>query len=327
MPQKKVGNSFEERVLKPVFDGPEAMNGKIFFYDDIKHNPNGARKFYKNSCGTLYIGNSLKLMSRLKKGSIDLIFADPPYNINKAEWDNFDSQKEYIKWSMKWIKSASRLLKENGTLYVMGFSEVLSDIRGPASKFFPGGTRWLIWHYKNKANLGDGWGRSHESIIQFKKSDSSTFNQDSVRIPYSNHTTKYPEHPQAESSQYGNGSKYNQIWVPNPLGAKPRDVFEVPVTSNGMTEKTPHPTQKPEELIRRFILASSNEDDLVFDPFSGSGTTLVCAQQLDRKWIGCDMNEEYNKWAIARLETVTQKRIDEWVESDLKIAARRESIR
>ena len=327
MPRKEVGNIFEDKVMKPVFEGFGIVNGTIHAYSVDKLKEGKPQVYYENIHGKLYIGDSLKFLSRIKRESVDLVFADPPYNIQKADWDNFESEKEYIRWSLRWIKSASRVLKATGTLYVMGFSEVLADLRRPASKFFPGGSRWLVWHYKNKANLGDGWGRSHESIIQFRKSEISTFNQDFIRIPYSNHTIKYPEHTQAESSQFGSGRKPEGNWKPNPLGAKPRDVLEVPVTSNGMLEKTPHPTQKPEELVRKFVLASSNEGEVILDPFSGSGTTLVCAEQLNRKWIGCDMNETYNKYAVARIETINQRNATEWIWSDVKIAARRESIR
>jgi hypothetical protein len=86
-------------------------------------------------------------------------------------------------------------------------------------------------------------------------------NSDDVRIPYGAHTLKYPAHPQAETSQYGKGrqpSSERADWTPNPLGAKAKDAIELPTTSNGMDEKTPHATQKPEELIRKFVLASSN---------------------------------------------------------------------
>lgn len=155
-------------------------------------------------------------------------------------------------------------------MYVCGFSEILADLKRPASKYFTD-CRWLVWHYKNKANLGSDWGRSHESIIHFRKLATTKLNIDPIRIPYGAHTLKYPTHLQAETSQYGNGKMHD--WTPNPLGAKPKDVIEFPTTCNGMGEKTPHPTQKPEGLIRKFVLASSNPGDLVIDPFSGSGTT------------------------------------------------------
>ena len=104
------------------------------------------------------------------------------------------------------------------------------------------------------------------SWFYVSRKNALTMNTDDVRIPYGAHTLKYPSHPQAETSQYGNGkTKKQDNWTPNPLGAKPKDVIEIPTTCNGMNEKTPHPTQKPEELLRRLILGSSNEGDLIID--------------------------------------------------------------
>jgi site-specific DNA-methyltransferase (adenine-specific) len=282
---------------------------------------------YTHPHGKLYQGNSIDWLTSLESESIDLVFADPPYNIKKAAWDNFENQEKYIEWSIQWISQASRILKSTGSLYICGFSEILADLKHPASKYFKS-CRWLIWHYKNKANLGNDWGRSHESIIHFRKSDSVKLNIDDVRIPYGAHTLKYPSHPQAETSAYGKGTKKkHNNWTPNPKGAKPKDVIEIPTTCNGMDEKTPHPTQKPEELIRKFVLASSQEGDLIIDPFSGSGTTVVVAEQLNRYWMGCDLNIEYNYWATKRIENVRRMTKEEWLAFDRKNAERRVSIR
>ena len=280
---------------------------------------------YANRSGTLYTGNSLEWLKSLPNASVDLVFADPPYNIKKAEWDSFESQEHYIQWSMEWISEASRVLKKTGSMYVCGFSEILADLKHPSMRYFSS-CRWLIWHYKNKANLGNDWGRSHESIMHLRKSKLSKINSDDVRIPYGAHTLKYPGHAQAETSAYGSGKKRDQ-WVPNPKGAKPKDVLEIPTTSNGMRESTPHPTQKPEELVRKFVLASSNAGDLVIDPFSGSGTTAVVAQQLGRKWMACDLSAEYNSWAANRLEAVKPLPVEDWIELDRKNAERRGKIR
>jgi site-specific DNA-methyltransferase (adenine-specific) len=281
---------------------------------------------YQHPNGSLYQGDSIAWLKTLKDESVDLIFADPPYNINKADWDKFDSQEHYIQWSMQWITEAARVLTKTGTLYICGFSEILADLKHPAMKYFTA-CRWLIWHYKNKANLSNDWGRSHESILHFRKSKQRTFNIDDVRIAYGKHTLKYPSHPQADSSQYGNNGKRQDIWMPHPKGAKPKDVIEVPTTCNGMGETTAHPTQKPEELIRKFILASSNENDVVLDPFSGSGTTLVVAEQLNRKWLGCEINSQYNEWAIERLKNCHRKSKEEWIEYDKENEKRRNAIR
>lgn len=258
--------------------------------------------------------------------SVGLIFADPPYNIKKAEWDTFESQQAYVSWSLQWIKQAARVLKQTGTLYVCGYSEILADLKLPASQFFQG-CRWLVWHYKNKANLGNDWGRSHESILHFRKSNSFTFNIDDVRVSYGNHTLKYPEHPQAETSQYGKGDSKDHLWHPHPKGAKPRDVLEIPTTCNGMHEKTPHPTQKPEELLRKVILASSHPGDIVIDPFLGSGTTTVVAQQLKRKWWGCDISPQYCQWAIERIELIPDWPLAKWIQLDSDNEVRRKSVR
>ena len=300
------------------------QNGTVHPLDSTS----GIQLHYENRCGKLYLGDSLAWLTGLKSETVDLVFADPPYNINKADWDNFESHEHYVSWSRDWLEQAARVLKQNGTLYVCGFSEILADVKVAAMPFFKG-CRWIVWHYKNKANLGGDWGRSHESIVHFRKSKDFTFNIDVVRIPYGAHTLKYPSHPQAETSNFGkNGNgKPRENWIPNPKGAKPKDVLDIPTTCNGMGEKTPHPTQKPEELLRKLVLASSNPGDLVADPFSGSGTTSVVAEQLGRRWLACDCNQQYNEWAIQRLDCVVHRSEAEWIRFDAETAQRRESIR
>lgn len=319
---KKTSPQMEQISLEKNYSLEESRISDLhIFKPETSNNPTYIRKN-----GMLFTGNSLQWLKSLQDESIDMIFADPPYNIKKADWDKFDSQEEYIKWSLQWISEASRILKPTGSLYICGFSEILADLKHPAMRYFSG-CKWLIWHYRNKANLGNDWGRSHESILHLRKTKKFALNVDEIRIPYGSHTLKYPTHPQSESSQYSNGKKTNPVWTPNPLGAKPKDVFEVPTTCNGMGEKTKHPTQKPEELLRKLVLASSKVGDVILDPFSGSGTTLVVAEQLQRLWIGCEMNEEYNSWAINRIDHVCQQPIEKWIMYDKENVKRRESIR
>jgi site-specific DNA-methyltransferase (adenine-specific) len=311
----------------PTFFGQPMLKGKVFDIGGSRLDPNTPALSYSHPHGEIWVGDATAWLQTLETESVDMIFADPPYNIKKAEWDTFESQEQYVEWSLKWIQEAARILKPTGTLYICGFSEIIADLKLPASRLFKG-CRWLIWHYKNKANLGSDWGRSHESILHFRKGRQFTFNIDDVRIPYGNHTLKYPEHPQAETSQYGkgNGGK-NALWQPHPRGAKPRDVIEIPTTCNGMHEKTPHPTQKPEELLRKLVLASSNTGDLVIDPFLGSGTTAVVAEQLHRRWKGCDISLEYCQWAIKRIELTEDWSTEKWIQYDFENAERRKSIR
>lgn len=311
----------------PSFFGQTVLKGSFAQIDPMQFKPEVPTLFYSHPNGEIWVGDAIAWLRSLPPESVDLIFADPPYNIKKAEWDTFESQQDYVNWSLEWIEQAARALKPTGTLYICGFSEILADLKPPASRFFRG-CRWLVWHYKNKANLRADWGRSHESILHFRKSKQFTFNVDDVRIPYGNHTLKYPDHPQAQTSQYGKGRRSkDRLWQPHPRGAKPRDVLEIPTTCNGMHEKTPHPTQKPEELLRKIILASSNAGDLVVDPFLGSGTTAVAAEQLKRKWKGCEINLEYCQWAVQRIELVEDWPTEKWIQYDLENAKRRKSIR
>jgi site-specific DNA-methyltransferase (adenine-specific) len=110
--------------------------------------PSGAPQLhYDHPHGKLYCGDSLAWLNQLESGSVDLVFADPPYNAKKADWDNFESHDHYVKWSKEWLEQASSVLKKTGTLYVCGFSEVLADVKVAAMPFFKG-CRWIVWHYK-----------------------------------------------------------------------------------------------------------------------------------------------------------------------------------
>lgn len=327
MPKKKIQNNNQLSFLSPAtpksncpISASKISNYSVFQSAEL------STPTYIRENGLLFTDDSLQWLKTIKDASIDMIFADPPYNIKKADWDKFDSQEHYISWSMNWIAEAARILKPTGSLYICGFSEILADLKHPSMKYFAA-CKWLVWYYKNKANLGSDWGRSHESILHLRKSKYFHLNIDEIRIPYSKHTLKYPSHPQAESSQYSNGKLSSSIWTPNPLGAKPKDVIEIPTTCNGMSEKTKHPTQKPEELLRKLILASSKIGDIIVDPFSGSGTTIVVAEQLHRLWLGCEMNPEYNSWAINRIDHVIPRSIDQWIQFDKDNLNRREAIR
>jgi len=336
--ESPAGNTVRHTLTRqkeiPVFFGQPQIKGEILKIPERNATDlNRPVMFYRHGNGQLWRGDCIAWMKSLPDESVDLIFADPPYNISKAEWDTFASQEKYIQFSIEWIEQAARVLKPTGTLFVCGFSEILADIKHPASKFFRS-CRWIVWHYKNKANLGSDWGRSHESILHFRKSKSFTFNIDAIRIPYNEHTLKYPSHPQAASSQYGKGREQADLWQPDQRGAKPKDVLdipqdfiELPTTCNGMHEKTPHPTQKPEELVRKLILASSNPGDTVLDPFCGSGTTPVCAEQLGRKWLACDLSSEYLGWAVDRIERVEDWDVETWIQYDFENMRRRASIR
>jgi site-specific DNA-methyltransferase (adenine-specific) len=258
----------------------------------------GPRRAYASTTGELWRTDAIELLARLADGSVDLVVTDPPYAIAKQDWDEFPSLEAYVAWCDRWLAEIARVLAPHGSAYVCGFSEILADVKATSAKRFAS-CRWLIWYYRNKANLGRDWGRSHESILHLR-GEATRVDIDAVRVPYNGHTTKYPARVQAVSSQYGRGVRRDR-WEPHPLGAKPRDVIEIPVICNGMAEKTPHATQKPEALIERLVLASSAPGQLVVDPFVGSGTTAVVAARLGRRWLAGDADARYVGLARERL--------------------------
>jgi len=292
----------------------------------LTQRPLDAAAVLQTEWGQLYMTKAVPLLRSLATESVQLIFADPPYNINKAEWDSFESQQAYVNWCMEWIDEAQRVLTPTGSLYICGFSEILADIKWSACHLFKG-CKWLVWYYRNKANLGNDWGRSHESILHFRKSKKVVFNIDDVRIPYNAHTLKYPNRPQAESSQYANGNGKKYEWNPHPGGAKPKDVFEIPTLSNHSWERMKHPTQKPVELVKKCVLASSNPQDLVVDPFGGSGTTYAVAEAFYRQWLGCEPEQEYCDTITARLNDREHIRRIRCGDDEYEATKRREFLR
>ena len=113
------------------------------------------------------------------------------------------------------------------------------------------------------------------------------------------------------------------MWQPNPLGAKPRDVFEVPTLTNGMREKTEHPTQKPLELVRRLVAAASRPAALVVDPFAGSGTTFVACEALGRRWLGCEIDPAFQRVIAERLAAPVDARVSDGAEARRRVQRRR----
>src|SRR5437899_2448145 len=111
---------------------------------------------FSTARGALYRGDAIAWLGTLAPASADLVFADPPYGVGKAAWDVFPSESAYLEWSARWIAEAARVLKPSGSLYVCGYSEVLADLKRVAAGHFAS-LRWLVWHYRNKANLGRDW--------------------------------------------------------------------------------------------------------------------------------------------------------------------------
>ncbi len=229
----------------------------------------------------LRCGDALDLFKEIDSNSIDVVIADPPYNLGKDYGNNHDLKgfDEYLDFSKLWLSEAKRVLKPEGTIYVfMGvrFISYLYDILDrELGMFF---NSWIVWHYTQGLGKTKGFSPRHDDILMFTKTNKHTFNLDNVRVP----------------------QKYYRARN-NMRGANPGDVWKFSHVHYCNPNRQNHPTQKPEGLIERMILASSNEGGNILDPFSGSGTTLRVCQQTHRNAIGFELNPEYVEMTHARL--------------------------
>lgn len=229
----------------------------------------------------LLCGNAIEEMSKLPSGSIDLIVADPPYNLGKDYGNNKDLKAwhEYEVFTRDWLKEADRLLKSTGAIYVfMGvrfISNLFAMLENELKYQFNG---WITWHYTQGMGRKNGFSPRHEDILYFTKTRVFTFNLDVVRVP----------------------QKYYRS-VNNMAGANPGDVWQFSHVHYCSEERENHPTQKPEGLMERIILASSSPGEVVLDPFVGSGTTCKVADVTGRKWVGIDINPEYISMSQTRI--------------------------
>lgn len=229
----------------------------------------------------LRCGNAAELLKTLETESIDLIVADPPYNLGKDYGNNRDLKgfEEYILFTREWLSEAKRVLKPEGSIYVfMGvrFISYLYDIMDRDLKLFF--NSWIVWHYTQGMGKTKGFSPRHDDILVFNKGKNFTFNLDDIRVPQKFYRERN-----------------------NMRGANPGDVWQFSHVHYSNPNRQNHPTQKPEGIIERIVLASSNKGDIVLDPFSGSGTTLRVCQQLGRKAIGFELNPEYVAMTEQRL--------------------------
>lgn len=253
--------------------------------------------FISKDC-RIYHGDSLGILPKIPACSIRLIFADPPYNLQLKQelyrpnntkvdgvddhWDKFASNMEYDKFTKKWLKECQRILADDGTIWVIGsyhnifrVGSIMMDLG-----------YWILndvqWHKTNPMPnfRGVRFTNATETLIWAKKSEKQkkyTFNHRVMKC-------------------LNGGKQMTSVW-------------QIPLcTGNERIKKTngkkAHSTQKPEELLKRIILSSSNEGDLVLDPFLGSGTTCAVAKKLNRKCIGMEKTLDYIKISTQRLKNI-----------------------
>lgn len=249
----------------------------------------------KNKNTMLILGDSLEVLKKMKSQTVHLIFTDPPYNIGKDFGNNkdcWDSVEAYITWCKAWIDECMRILKDNGTMYFMTATQFMPYLDVYVAEKYNVLSR-IVWAYDSSGVQSKKiFGSLYEPILMMNKSPKSSyvFNEQAILVE-----TK-------------TGAKRKLIdyrkTPPRPYNTKkvPGNVWEFPRVRFKMAEYENHPTQKPEALLERIILASSNEGDIVLDPFSGSFTTATVALKHGRKAIGIELNEEFFKMGIRRTE-------------------------
>jgi site-specific DNA-methyltransferase (adenine-specific)/modification methylase len=241
----------------------------------------------------IYIGDCIKILNKdIKANSIELIFADPPYNLsgnglkwkgNKTggdwhmineEWDKMTAP-EYIIFTRKWIEGGYKVLKDNGSIYISCAYHNLAEVMIVLKQFNFKINNIIVWQKTNAMpNMTKRvFTHSTEFIVWAVKGKKWIFNYEELK------------NINPEKQKNGSLKQMRDVWAMSLVQGKER--------LKGANGRALHPTQKPEEVLKRIITASSNKGDTVLDPFLGSGTTAVIAKKLGRKWIGIEKNKKY----------------------------------
>ncbi len=239
----------------------------------------------------------------LPSSAFDLVFADPPYNLTKTFNGTAFRQTEldtYEAWLESWLSAMKRVLKQNGAIYVCGDWRSSTAIHRVLLRHFRVQNR-ISWEREKGRGAKSNWKNNTEDIWFATVSEEYTFNVDAVMVkrrvmaPYTDESGRPKDWSQTDRGRYRITHPSN-IWTD----------LTVPFWS--MPENTDHPAQKPEKLLAKVILASSNEGQVVFDPFLGSGTTSVVAKKLARHYVGVEIDKEYCCLAERRLDLANADR-------------------
>ncbi|MDA8170556.1 MAG: site-specific DNA-methyltransferase [Nitrospiraceae bacterium] len=256
-----------------------------------------SERFSNSENIVVYHGDCLKLLSTIPDESLQLIVTSPPYNIGK-EYEKRLKLENYLEQQAAVIRECVRSLSPRGSIcwqvgnYVDNGSIIPLD-----TVLYPILTNLglkmrnrIIWHFEHGLHCSRRFSGRYETIIWFTKSDNYVFNLDPVRVPQKYPGKKYFKGP--------NAGKHSC----NPLGKNPGDFWVIPNVKSNHVEKTDHPCQFPVELIERLVLSMTNEKDWVFDPFLGTGTSIIAAIRHNRRGVGADVMPQYVRLARQRIE-------------------------
>ncbi len=237
--------------------------------------------------------------------TVDLAFADPPFNIG-YDYDVYNDQQEreaYLRWSREWIAGVYRALKPTGTFWLAIGDEYAAELKVTAQEVGFHCRSWVVWYYTFGVNCKYKFSRSHAHLFHFTKDPAEfTFNGPSIRVPSARQLVY------GDSRAAATGRLPDDTWILRPQDlpdgfSVAEDTWYFPRVAGTFKERAGfHGCQMPEQLLGRIIRACSNPDELVLDPFSGSGTTLVVARKLGRDWLGFELSEDYATRGLARVE-------------------------
>ena len=257
-------------------------------------------------------GNSIEVLNAGPEGWVDLVFADPPFNIGYLYHGYDDRLKtdDYLKFSKDWMQAVHRALKPKGSFYLAIGDAYAADLCVIARRELGFHLRnWIIWHYTFGQQPKRMFARSHTHILYFTKDEKEfTFNPDSIRVASARQTTY------GDARANPKGKLPDDVWflrpqeAPEPMFAPEGDTWNVSRVCGTFKEREGwHGCQMPIAVLDRIIKSSSNPGDIVLDPFNGSGTTCVSAALLGRQYVGIDQSEAYVGYARKRLEHALQK--------------------
>lgn len=253
----------------------------------------------------LYHTDCISWMDRVYEPFVDLVFADPPFNIGHKydECKDTMTSDQYIQWTINWLCRAYRCLKPTGCIYVCSGSKYQADIKKIMDDV---GFHWqntIIWHYTfgpaQKVKFTPSWVAIHYATMSKK---TWTWNQPAVKIP-SARQLKYGDRRASKG-----GKTPDNVWILDPSQYEEcfqfhQDVMLESRVCGTFKDRTGHPCQMPVPILERILKASTNEGDMVLDPFLGSGTTAAACKTLKRKCVGLELSQQYlDRDAIPRLE-------------------------
>jgi DNA modification methylase len=259
--------------------------------------------------GRIYQGDCIQFMRTLTgRLQVNLIIADPPYNIG-YEYDVYKDNKpdaEYLSWSEQWIQTAAELLSPDGAIWIAIGDEYAAEIKWLAQRRIGLHLRnWVIWYYTFGVQCQDKFSRSHTHLLYFvKDAKRYKFRDEAIRVP----SARRLVYKDARSHPAGRVPDNTWILRPHDLPHgfnADEDTWYFPRVAGTFKERARFmQCQLPEKLLARIILACSDPGDLVFDPFAGSGSSLIVAKKLGRQYLGCELSANYAQWANRRLNQV-----------------------